>query len=73
MAARRRRFNCDGCRRAGPGCDYDCEVTKSYESEAATVKKVLAIIKEVTNIAYPARRSGIWDRIAGYFAKIINF
>ena len=39
------------------------------------MKKVLAIkhIKEVTNIAYPARRSGIWDRIAGYLAKIIKF
>ena len=69
------RFNCDGCRRAGPGCDYDCEITKSSESEAATMKNVIAIkqIKEVTNIAYPVRRPGIWDRIAGYFAKIINF
>ena len=75
MAARRMRFNCDGCRRAGPGCDYDCEITKSSESEAATVKNVIAIkqIKEVTNIAYPVRRPGIWDRIAGYFAKIIKF
>ena len=69
------RFNCDGCRRAGPGCDYDCEITKSSESEATTVKNVIAIkqIKEVTNIAYPVRRPGIWDRIAGYFAKIIKF
>ena len=69
------RFNCDGCRRAGPGCDYDCEITKSSESEAATMKNVIAIkqIKEVTNIAYPARRSGIWDRIAGSLAKIIKF
>ena len=69
------RFNCDGCRRAGPGCDYDCEITKSSESEAATMKNVIAIkqIKEVTNIAYPVRRPGIWDRIAGYFAKIIKF
>lgn len=75
MAARRMRFNCDGCRRAGPGCDYDCEITKPNESEAATVKSVIAIkhIKEVTNIAYPVRRPGIWDRIAGYFAKIIKF
>jgi len=30
-------------------------------------------LREIRNIAFPVRKSGIWHRLAGYLAKIINF
>ena len=74
MAARRMRFNCDGCRRAGPGCDYDCEVRENMKSEGNRMaNRKVREIREIKNVAYPMRKPGIWRRIANYIAGIIKF
>ena len=74
MAARRIRFNCDGCRWAGPGCDYDCEVRENLKSEenGMAIRKVREI-REIKNVAYPVRKPGIWRIIANYIANFIKF
>ena len=61
-------------RRAGPGCDYDCEVRENLKSEenGMAIRKVREI-REIKNIAFPVRRPGIWSRIANYIANFIKF
>jgi hypothetical protein len=73
MAERRKRYDCDGCRRADPGCSLICEAIANQESEVLNMK--LRIVStaplEITNLVYLPKRLGFWQRITRTLAKLL--
>lgn len=75
--ARRKHYDCDGCRRAFPGCSQICEATTNKESEDIDMTKLRIIPTaplEVKNVLYPDRKPSMWKRItnmvASFFASL---